>query len=70
MKRKEHEARKDEIMAKIASGEYKRPREPVIEPHMNSSIWPTEDGKWVMGNLMLCERLSAGTKAPGDSIVT
>ena len=43
---------------------------PKIEPHINASIWPIEDGKWAMGNLMLCERLSEGTEAPNDTIVT
>ena len=64
------EAFKKEIEAKFASGEYSLPQIPVIEPHINASIWPTEDGKWVMGNLMLCERVPEVTKAPSDAIVT
>ena len=70
-RREEMEARKKEFEAKLASGEIQRPKIPVIEPHINASIWPTEDGeKWAMGTLMLCERLSEGTKAPSDAIVT
>ena len=63
------EAELEEFQAKLASGEIKRPAEPVIEPHINASIWPVEEGKWAMGNLMLCERL-LDTKAPSDAIVT
>ena len=68
VRREEMEARRKEIEAKLESGEYKRPKIPVIEPHINASIWPTEDGKWTMGNLMLCERVPEG--APSDAIVT
>ena len=45
-------------------------KEPKIEPHINASIWPIEDGKWAMGSLMLCERLLECTEAPNDAIVT
>ena len=69
-RREKMEASRKELEAKLASGEISRPKIPVIEPHINASIWPTEDGKWIMGNLMLCERLSEGTEAPSDAIVT
>ena len=59
-------------MAEVKTGEpvYHHPPEPVLEPYINASIWPIEDGKWAMGNLMLCERLSEGTQAPSDATVT
>ena len=74
-RREENKARREaaekDFQDGLASGKYVYGVEPEIKPHINASIWPIEDGKkWAMGNLMLCERLSEGTKAPSDAIVT
>ena len=44
-------------------------RSPEFEPHINASIWPTKDGQWAMGTLMLCEKFS-DQNAPSDALVT
>ena len=41
---------------------------PVLDPKIECSIWPTGDGQWAVGTLMLCERLPSGANAPKSTV--